>query len=437
MKVSPQFVLSHFMHPLSTLRGVYERVKFFFLLKTLPLRQLLAIRRLHNKRPLKCVFFVVYYQTWKFEEVYKRMSVSPDFDPIILICPIVNYGREKMLLHLREGYRYFKDANYNVILSYDENSNEYINVSKDINPDIIFYTNPYKGLIDDRYYITNYLNYLTVYVPYAFNNNADLDFCHNLPLHNFVWRYYAESDEHKHYSEICSLCKGRNVVTTGYPGIERFLSPKIGVECTDWKVKEGNLKRIIWAPHHSIGTKGSVVYSCFLKYADFMLHMAEKYQDSVQFVFKPHPILKSKLDLLWGESVADEYYRRWREMPNTSINDGEYCDLFLSSDAMIHDSGSFLIEYLYINKPVLRTLNDIPLEELYNSFARKCLKQYYMAYQEDDIEQFILNVLNGVDPLKEQRTQFVNDMLMPKGSPSQNIIEDLLDSIDNHILFRN
>jgi len=47
------------------------------------------------------------------------------------------------------------------------------------------------------------------------------------------------------------------------------------------------------------------------------------------------------------------------------------------------------------------------------------------------------NVINGVDPLKEQRTKFVNNVLMPKGSPSQNIIDDILDSIDNQILYRN
>ena len=119
------------------------------------------------------------------------------------------------------------------------------------------------------------------------------------------------------------------------------------------------------------------------------------------------------------------------------MDDGDYIDLFISSDAMIHDSGSFLIEYLYVNKPVMRTLNDIPLENMYNPFAIKCLDQYYKAYNEQDVEQFIQNVIDGVDPLKEQRTKFVNEVLMPKGSPSQNIIDDILDSIDNQILYRN
>jgi hypothetical protein len=37
--------------------------------------------------------------------------------------------------------------------------------------------------------------------------------------------------------------------------------------------------------------------------------------------------------------------------------------------------------------------------------------------------------------MKEQRTQFIQETLMPKGSPSQNILDDILNSIDHQILF--
>ena len=168
-----------------------------------------------------------------------------------------------------------------------------------------------------------------------------------------------------------------------------------------------------------------------------MLEMAKRYSDKVQFVFKPHPLLKNKLCELWGSEKTETYYDQWANMENTTIVEGEYVDLFLSSDAMIHDSGSFLIEYLYVNKPVMRTLNDIPLESMYNQFALNCLDQYYKARCEQDIEQFIQNVINGIDPLKAQRTKFIHEALMPNGSPSQNIIDDILDSIDNQIFYRN
>lgn len=431
------YSLSLIIHPRYHINKTYEKIRQRYLYYKLPKLQHNALVRLKNKSTIKCVFFVVQYQGWKYDVVYKLMVKNSRFCPVILICPSVNFGRETMLMHLRDSFNYFKSRNYNVINSYDEEKDKYVDVLSEVCPDIIFYTNPYEGLIDDRYYITNFLETLTVYVPYAFNNNIDHNFCQNLPLHNYVWRYYAESDEHRLYSLKYSNCKGRNVVTTGYPGIESFLDNNYKCRYDDWKIRDNTRKRIIWAPHHTIVNVGKVNYSCFLQYADFMLEMVDKYKNDVQFVFKPHPLLKDRLESFWGKEKTIDYYSKWEKGVNCSFCDGDYVDLFFSSDAMIHDSGSFLIEYLYLNKPVMRTINDIPLEKMYNSFALKCLEQHYFAQSKHDIEQFIQNVISEIDPLKEQRTKFVNEVLMPKGSPSQNIINDILDSIDNQILYRN
>ena len=250
-----------------------------------------------------------------------------------------------------------------------------------------------------------------------------------------VWRKYVEYDYEIELSRNIQRVHGRNVVLTGYPGIENLINCKFTYD-DPWKIKDRELKRIIWAPHHTL--EPSIYgHTCFLEYAYLILELAKKYEDNVQFVFKPHPILKSKLRKLWGEDKTDSYYNVWSSLPNTDISEGDYMNLFLSSDAMIHDSGSFVVEYLYTNKPVLRTINDVPLEKQFNQFGLNCLKNYYKARTFDEVEQFIQNVINDVDPLKEQRTKFVNEVLMPKGSPSQNIIDDILDSIDNQILYRN
>lgn len=412
-------------------------IHIYYILKRIGINQKKALKDLQNKKCLKCVFLVTHYQTWKYDYVYKRMEENERFDPIVLICPTINYGHKKMIQHLSEGYNYFNELGYNVLRAYDSFNNIYVDIEKDLHADLIFYTNPYKGLIDNRYFIDRYFNYLTVYVSYNYGNNNDYNTFHNLPMHNYVWRLYAETDEHKKYSELYAKNRGRNVVTTGYPGIEPLLDTSSKPDYHDWKNQDSRIKRIIWAPHHTLEAVGNVSYSCFMRYCDFMLEMADKYSSKVQFVFKPHPLLKDKLDLLWGVEKANAYYEQWVRRSNCSFHDGVYTKLFTSSDAMIHDCGSFLVEYLHLNKPVMRTLNEIPLEQMFNPFALRCLEYYYMAYNEQDVEQFIQNVINGVDPLKEQRTKFVNEVLMPKGSPSQNIIDDILDSIDNQILYRN
>lgn len=418
------------------LRPLYRSVKYHAEICKVRRCQRKALAKLKDKPKIRCVFFALFEEIWKVDGVYRLMEDHPRFDPVILVCPIVNYGHDNMIRRMNSCYEAFQRKGYHVIKSYDEANNTYIDVLNDINPDIIFYTNPYPGLIDDRYYIDQFCNVLTAYVPYFYNEEIRYNAIYDSLFHNIVWRHYIETDFHKGLSRSYSRCHGCNTVVTGYPGIEQFLNP-VSFSDNCWKVKNQKLKRVIWAPHHTLEAVGTCHYSCFLRYCDFMLDMAKRYRDKVQFVFKPHPLLKNKLCELWGSEKTEAYYDQWAHMENTTIVEGEYVDLFLSSDAMIHDSGSFLIEYLYVNKPVMRTLNDIPLESMYNQFALNCLDQYYKARCEQDIEQFIQNVINGIDPLKAQRTKFIHEALMPNGSPSQNIIDDILDSIDNQILYRN
>ena len=422
-------------YPYHKLRSYIRASREAKLIAKAPLLHTEALQRLKNKQSIRCGFFVIFHQVWKCDEIYKEMMTNSRFDPIIVVCPRVNFGKKAMVRTQNECYSFFCEKGYNVIKAYDEVKDVYLDI-QDLGLDIIFYTNPYHGLIDERYFITNFLNTLTVYVPYMFGNNNDVKSFHDQLLHNLVWRFYAESSLHVEYSKKNSRNNGRNVVNTGYPGIENYVNPVYHPSDKDWKIKKREVKRIIWAPHHTIQTVGNVNYSCFLRYAEFMLEMADKYSEDVQFVFKPHPLLKDKLFLLWGEEKTMAYYKKWELKPNVAINEGFYEDLFLTSDAMIHDCGSFVVEYLYVNKPVMRTLNEIPVDSMFNSFAQKCLEQYYMAYSEQDIEQFIQNVINDIDPLKEQRSKFVNEVLIPKGSPSKNIMDDILESIDKQILYR-
>ena len=408
-----------------------------YYIKTIQRKQHKALANLQGKAKIKCCFFAIHVEVWKYDDLFKLMLAHPRFEPVVLVCPVVNYGYDNMIERMKENQLYFEQKGYKTILSYNPETNKYIDVNKEINPDIIVYTNPYKGLIDDRYYIDKFRDTLTIYVPYSMNNSKAWEGNYNLLFYNLLWRHYQITDRHRAYAVKYSRNKGINAVTVGYPGIEGLIHPNNNFMFNVWKSNDKKYKRIIWAPHHTITPVGCVYFSCFLRYYEFMIDIAEKYKSQVLFAFKPHPLLKNKLDILWGKEKTKEYYDKWALMENTSVNEGDYTSLFLSSDAMIHDCGSFISEYLYVNKPVMRTLNEVEESEKMNDFAMECISNHYLANNEQDIEQFIKNVINGVDPLKEQRTKFVKEVLMPKGSPSQNIIDDIIDSIDNQILYRN
>ncbi len=164
-----------------------------------------------------------------------------------------------------------------------------------------------------------------------------------------------------------------------------------------------------------------------------MWQLAQKYKDRIQFVFKPHPLLKVNLYNAesWGKKRTDEYYKLWEDGINTSIVGGEYVDLFNSSDAMIHDCASFMLEYLYQKKPVLYLANNNRQKDSTEA-ALKAYAAHYKAETEEDIDKFLQDVvLDGKDILFEERENVYENVLLPPNgkSAAENIIYDIKSAI--------
>jgi hypothetical protein len=109
-----------------------------------------------SKEKIKIAFFALNSSVWKYDGVYKIFEKDNRFEPIIVVCPTINYGYENMIFEMNKTFNFFKNKDYNVVKTLNNENNNYLDVKREINPDIIFYTNPYKGLIDDRYFITNF-----------------------------------------------------------------------------------------------------------------------------------------------------------------------------------------------------------------------------------------------------------------------------------------
>jgi CDP-glycerol glycerophosphotransferase (TagB/SpsB family) len=180
------------------------------------------------------------------------------------------------------------------------------------------------------------------------------------------------------------------------------------------------LKKIIWAPHHSIREEGGEFdFSSFLKYSDFIPELASRFKDQIQIAFKPHPLLKNKLYAgdVWGRERTDAYYASWDKMENCQLCETDYTDLFLGSDGMIFDSISFIAEYLYINKPGLFTMTNSRIYDQLNDFGKVTISQHYHAFNENDIVNFVERViLAGEDTGKATREAFIMSELCSPGT---------------------
>lgn len=385
-----------------------------------------AEKRAAKKDVLNVVFFVVFESTWKVDSVYKAMLADKRFNPIILICPVMDHGWDNMLIRMKEAYSYFVDRGYqNVYRAYDEQTKKYIDVRKEFKPDIIFYTNPYKGLIDNRYYIDKFPDILTCYVPYFFTNMVG-DFTYNLPFHNKLWRFYVENDEMVQFYNQRIGYERMNHKAVGYPAFDEYdsiIPPK-----------KNNYKYIIWAPHHSINQAYDLHRTSFLCYHKQMLEWVEKYKDSLFVIFRPHPLLKNKLYNYegWGVEKTNEYYQCWNTLPNAMLSENrDYLEDFMLSDAIIHDCGSFTVEYLYTEKPAMFT-GEKPKESDMSMIAYKALDCYEIARTKEDMEEFIIRVIKGETDALSSKKRLYKEMYLRTLNgvkASDNIMHDICSTI--------
>lgn len=376
----------------------------------------IKIKEVRNKKKIKVLFVVSELSPWKTENLFFEMQKHPRFEPYLGVTTSPEDASYRKIL---EDYLLDKGI-------------EWINVdgriiSQKIKPDIIFYQKPYYSAYFDDLKYDQHWNALFCYVGYAFNS-MDVDFAVNNGLYNFTWQIYYENELAASTRRPLMKNKGRNLVITGMPIQDSLLKSKL-VYSDPWKPC-GHRKRIIYAPHHTIGNLhlDGINFSTFLDNAEAILSLVEKYKDSVQWAFKPHPLLYKNLLLIWGKERTDDYYEKWKTLSNTQFESGKYEALFKYSDAMIHDCGSFTIEYLYTHNPVLYlTKNEHHTDNL-NDFAKKAFDLHYKASDKSGIEQFIQNVIAEKDPKKEVRNQFFKECLLPPNGKTacQNIINAIL-----------
>lgn len=407
------------------LRNLYT----YYLIYKAPKLHRKALATVRKKEIVKVAFFLNHESVWKYEVLYELMLQHPRFEPQVFVCPVVNFGMENMLFEMDKALEAFTNKGYDVTKTYNKETGEYLDIKSTFSPDIVFFTNPHKGLQDYRYYINQFANTLTCYVPYGVSSiNYELD--HILGFHNLIWKIFTETSIHKDIAEQKQRNKGRNRIVTGFPGFDPLLITKSPKEV--WKNKNPALKRIIWTPHHLMHelNKGSN----FLEYYQFFLELADTYKDNIQIAFNPHPLLRIKLeqDPNWGKERTDIYFNKWENLENGQYGNGSYTDLFLTSDALIHDSISFMSEYLITGKPALFMIRNESIMKYWSVYGEKALAMHYQSRSQRQVIDFIENVvLQENDSMKADRDNFTQSTLLQKNglTASQNILNYLENEI--------
>lgn len=377
------------------------------------------IGKIRNKKSITVLFVNSTLTSWKTELLYNAMNNHPRFQPIIGVSTNSCYEWAKP-----ELISYLNKRNYNYV---DLDSS--LCSIRNIAPDIIFYSSPYEEDYSKGHFFKDNLDYIFCGVDYCLNITKHV--AHNVhPWYDYCWQFYVEhADVAIRKRELLGY-RARNILITGVPFVDSLLLPRDNFD-DPWKDKTGK-KRIIYAPHHSIkGTNGEgIEFSTFLEYGEYILELAKKYRDKITVAFKPHGILYGKLLKIWGEDRTNAYYHAWQDLSNTQFEKGDYLGLFKYSDAIIHDCASFILEYLYMDKPSMFLVSETnSFEEMYD-YVRGGLDCYEKGQSKNDIDTFIKSLIDNKDNNKIQREDYIKAQLLPPGG--RTACENIIDSILNY-----
>ncbi|MGM9806039.1 MAG: CDP-glycerol glycerophosphotransferase family protein [Candidatus Aphodosoma sp.] len=369
---------------------------------------------------------------WRNQGLYELLVQDKRFSVSIIIHPLRQLSAVERQSAVDLLRRYFDGKGIPYYVCSDDD-NEVSAKLESLDPDILFYPQNYRKLFTDALAWEKFTDRLLCYNSYALLTVGD-NWNYNADYNNIAWRYYHATELHLATARRLTYNKGRNVCVAGEPHADLFFAKS---DVDPWKkIGDGKTrKRIIFAPHFRIETNKMLNRAAFLWLYDYMTDLAERYRDSIQIAFKPHPMLKTTLynHPDWGGERTDAYYEKWATMENTQLETGGFIDLFKTSDAMIHNCGSFTGEYLFTSKPVLFASGD--WTEIYRTaddFGLKCLALHYKAENTAEVGTFIRDtVLGNTDSMKEARVRFCKEFLTPPNgcTVAENMYNDIVKGI--------
>lgn len=368
------------------------------------------VERLKKQEKIVVAFLANYAATWCCGEVYTRMEASGRFEPYVVVVPNFIQGNVQQEEY-NETLRAMKNQNMRVLETVNWDTMTQAGWEQlGIDPDIIFNLTPWP-LQRGAFYIEEFtLDKLNVFIPYGITgvSNKEQTFPfqqYNQISHNLMWKNFATCREEVELAnEYCDI-GSYNVVFSGYPKMDTYYRNETDLPLEEiWKLP-GNadgekIIKIIYAPHHSLPGTNEIALATFQKNGKFMYEMAKKYQNT-SWIVRPHPQLGQRCvqaGIFASIEEYKEYLEKWDELPNAKVCAyGKYDDYFKTSDGMIMDCGSFLGEYLYVDKPLLFLRSE---GAAFNRVGERVIQTYDVADGGDfeGIEAFITdNLIKGQD----------------------------------------
>lgn len=370
-----------------------------------------AIERNRDKirrgEKIKVAFLHMYATEIQDLNLFDLMLESPYFDPFFVVVPVLFGDQQHLEFNYNRTLRELTDkyGNDRVLSGYDLQTQECTDFTDHF--ELASTNTPYDGLTKDcfksRYWTSKGIPVL--YIPYYYMGLCRVTREHLQRIDfNFFWKVFVPNHYTQSLAREYMANKGKNIFVTGYPKFDN-LSTVID--------RPHKKKQVIIAPHHLIGNT-MLDRGGFREYAVFLQQIPSKYPQ-IAFIFRPHPQLFETLKKYWPKEDIDNWLNQFLSNANVTYSiEGDYIELLANSDALIHDCGSFVAEYLYFNKPCAYLYRKgVDYKAMQLKLGLQCLEEYYPIREENDWYRFIEDVvLSEKDVRKERRETFAKKHVM-------------------------
>lgn len=392
---------------------------------------------------VKNIVFIIQSETMGGKGVYEMYQEMKKDGHNIKIIAIPNIYHGKIITNIDLDFTAKFDQNDMIYPCGKTEPYKQCEKINDDKIDYIFVQNPYntyKDSILDPYYMNESLRKYTkklmyvVYGPHVFHQHMINDT--NLP--GLVDSVFVDSESTKEiYKKYYKFPEDR-VIVSGYQTYKSIRD-----------LKENNKKSkqetILWLPRWVLTFKFRDVFeggSTFMNYHYFFYNYA-KNNPHINFIIRPHILLFSEATKghYLSQNDLDEIMSKFRSLPNVTVSMHDKRSLVedvLNSDIIISDGTSALGEVVVADKPIIYLSNGWNNEFNSNILSETLKKYIYLAYDPNDIFQYITHIRNTkYSPFKAMcsKIQCLSNKIKCQNICSREDFKKILDPVENPAKF--
>ena len=391
-----------------------------------------TVRALPRKDKARIGFIMQLPNNWAaIQSVYEAALKDPRTEPVVLLMPELEFAFYIKLKKIiwEKNYAFGeKEFGKDCVRTYDPETGTWVD-PRSLDLDYVFFPRPYETYLPKPYRASQLRKICrTCYVPYTSPLLGDYPLVYNM---HFIRNLHIVFCEKQHaYDYVTGRLRLtfrsgiQKVFNAGFPKFDLNWNME-GAESAVWpRPRQAGRLRVLWTPRWT--TDPRLCGSNFMNYKDDMIRWAEE-TPSMDLVFRPHPLgLENYVSSgLVTQEELDAYLKRYADGENTAVDrNAGYYDTFWSSDVLVTDMSSVLMDYMLTGRPIV--FCPTPIGKLMSDDRRydvgNLIDGMYTVHSFAEIVKTVQSLAAGEDPKREIRAGMAR-MMRREGHSGQDVLE--------------